>query len=224
MKPVAIIPARGGSKRLPRKNILLLDGKSLLARVIDCCQNSELFGEVIVSTEDDEIVEIAKDAGAYVHVRSPSLAQDRSTVVEVCEDVLINSSYDFFCCVYATAAMLTPATLQKSFERFISNPDVNVVMGVSSYNYSPVQALKVDYNGKAEVLLPEYLGVQSQFQPKLRVSNGTFCWGRKESFLKEKTFYSNKLCVFDVPEDEVCDLDTPADYEMLLAKYKNKFS
>lgn len=222
MKPIAIIPARGGSKRLPRKNILPLGGKPLLARVIDCCQVSKLFSKVIVSTEDEEIAEIAKDAGAYVYARSLSLAEDRSTVVEVCEDVLIKGEYDLFCCVYATAALLTPKTLERSFEFFKTSFNADVVMGVSSYNYSPVQALKVDSNESAELLLPHYLGVQSQFQPEFRVSNGTFYWGRKEAFLKEKTFYSKKLFVFDVPEKEVCDVDTQDDYERLLDDY-NKF-
>lgn len=140
MKPVAIIPARGGSKRLPRKNVLPLGGKPLLGRVIDCCQASKLFSKIIVSTEDDEIAEIAKAADAFVYNRSHSLAEDRSTVAEVCEDVLLNGNYDLFCCVYATAALLKPGTLRSSFELFETSRNANVVMGVSSYNYSPAQA------------------------------------------------------------------------------------
>jgi len=221
MKAVAIIPARGGSKRLPRKNILPLGGNPLITRVIDCCKKSQIFERVIVTTEDQEIAKIAHDAGACVHFRDASLAQDRSTVVEVCEDVLLKWDYDFFCCVYATAGLLTPKTLQQSYEVFKSRKDIDVVMGVSSYNYSPVQALKIDSNGNAEMLFPDFLGVQSQFQPKLRVSNGTLYWGRRKPFLRERTFYSKNLSTFDVPDCEVCDLDTPEDYNILQEKYSD---
>lgn len=217
---IAIIPARGGSKRLPRKNILPLGGEPLLSRVIKTCFLSQIFSKVIVSTEDKEIASVAKNAGAKVHQRSESLAQDRSTVVEVCLDVLESENFDNFCCVYATSGLLSPATLENSAKSFLNDKRAHTLIGVSSFNYPPVQALTVDENSFAEMLMPEYMKVQSQFHPKTRVSNGTFCWGRRENFLKEPTFYSQKMKIFDVPEREVCDLDTPEDYEMLKIKFQ----
>lgn len=220
MRNIAIIPARGGSKRLPRKNILPLGGRPLLTRVIECCLLSGVFSKIIVSTEDAEIAEVAKGAGADVHMRSELLAQDRSTVVEVCKDVLQTEECVDFCCVYATSGLLTPKTIRDSGMIFFNDKAAHTLIGVSSFNYSPVQALKVDDDDYAEMLLPEYMKVQSQFHPKTRVSNGTFCWARRELFLMEGTFYSSKLRVFDVPDNEVCDLDTPEDYERLLTMFK----
>jgi pseudaminic acid cytidylyltransferase len=219
---VAIIPARGGSKRLTRKNILPLGGEALLSRIVKTCLVSQIFSKVIVSTEDNEIALVAKHAGAEVHRRPESLAQDHSTVVEVCKDVLQSQACDNFCCVYATSALLSAKTLQDSSEIFLSDINVNVLLGVSDFNYSPVQALKITDNGFAEMLMPEFMKVQSQFHPKTSVSNGTFCWARKREFLEELTFYSQKLKVFDVPEGEVCDLDTAKDYKTLKRMFERR--
>lgn len=212
---IAIIPARGGSKRLPRKNIIPLGGKPLLQRVIECCLDTGFFQKVIVSTEDAEIEKIALESGAYIHSRNIDLAQDKSTVVDVCLDVLSFHECVGFCCVYATAALLTPDTLIKSAEHFLLESDTNGLMGTAKYNYSPLQALKVDDGGYAQMLMPEFMKVQSQNHPKTKVSNGTFYWAKKTTFINEKTFYSSKLKVFDVPESETCDLDTPQDFEDL---------
>jgi len=220
MKSIAIIPAGGGSKRLARKNILPLGGIPLLDRVVQTCLQSGLFDQVIVSSEDHEIQEVAINAGALVYKRNLDLAQDRSTVVAVCLDVLQHYHCENFCCIYATAALLTPLTLQQSAESFLNRNDIQVLMGVSKYNYSPVQALSINESGCAEILFPQYLNIQSQFYPKARVSNGTFYWARADDFANEKTFYSHHLGVFDVPDNEVCDLDTAEDYEILKRKFK----
>ena len=98
MRPIAIIPARGGSKRLSRKNILPLVGKPLVAHIIGTALNSNVFEKVIVSTEDEEIARIAEKYGAEVFIRNSELAQDSSTVVEVCLDVLREYQADEFCC------------------------------------------------------------------------------------------------------------------------------
>lgn len=212
---IAIIPARGGSKRLPRKNILPLEGKPLLQRVVECCLDTGFFQKVIVSTEDSEIKKVAIQSGAEIHHRNSHLAHDKSTVVDVCLDVLSFQECEGFCCVYATAALLTSVTLAKSAENFLLENDTNVLMGGAKYNYSPVQALKIDDEGYAQMLMPEYMKVQSQNHPKTRVSNGTFYWSKKATFIEEKTFYSSKMKVFDVPENETCDIDTPQDFEEL---------
>ncbi len=220
MTKIAIIPARGGSKRLPRKNILPLGGKPLLAYVIEACRESGVFSKVIVSTEDKEIGSVAQNFGATVHQRSDSLAGDRSSVVEVCADVLAKEECDVFCCVYATSALLTSETIKESSLVF-SEKQANTLMGVSKYNYSPVQALNV--NGEyAELLMLEYSKVQSQFYPETRVSNGSFYWAERSSFLQEETFYGSKLVTFDVPDGQVCDLDTPRDYERLKVQFDLK--
>lgn len=220
MSCIAIIPARGGSKRLPKKNSLSLGGKPLLVWVVEACLASGCFGKVIVSSEDEDMLNFARDAGAIAYVRPEELAQDRATVVEVCLDVLEHFECETFCCVYATSALLSPDTLQQAVLALADDKNTNVLMGVSEYNYSPVQAIVIGAEDFAEMLLPGYMKIQSQFHPKTRVSNGTFCLARKESFLIEKTFYSERLKVYDVPEVEVCDLDTPQDLQKLKQMFK----
>tara|TARA_B100000795_G_scaffold269771_2_gene260324 strand:+ start:832 stop:1518 length:687 start_codon:yes stop_codon:yes gene_type:complete len=220
IKSIAIIPARGGSKRLPRKNIIPLDGIPLLTRVIKTIKDSLLFDEIIVSSEDKEILNIAKQEGIKAHNRPTKLATDSATVVETCLDVLAKNPADVFCCIYATAALIKLDTLQKSSIKFLSNNNINVLMGVSKYNYHPVQALNLSKDGSAKMLFPEFKNLKSQKYPLTRVSNGTFYWARSDKFIKEKTFYSRKLKTFDVPEVETCDVDTFEDYERLKKKFK----
>lgn len=218
-KPIAIIPARGSSKRLQRKNILPLGNIPLIAHIVSSAIESRVFSRVIVSTEDKEISIIAREYGAEVFERDEALAQDTSTVVEVCLDVLKDTDEDLFCCLYATAALLSSETIRRSYKSFIME-ESDVLMGVSRYNYSPISALKVNDSGNASLLLQEFEDSQSQSHPKLRASNGTFFWAKKKSFMKEKTFYSSSLRVLDVQDDEVCDVDTKEDYLKLQKKYE----
>ena len=217
---IAIIPARGGSKRLPRKNILPLGGVPLLSRVIRTARNSDLFDKIVVSSEDDEILMLAKKEGAIAHARPVELASDRSTVVDVCVEALGLFPSDFFCCIYPTAAMISRKTLDLSSRSFFSDKSKRVLMGVSEFNHHPTQALTIDEFGNARLLFPEYERLQSQFYPIARVSNGTFYWAEVGSFLIEKTFYSNSLSLFDVPQNEAFDLDTPDDYDRLVGAYE----
>jgi len=219
-KTIAIIPARGGSKRLPRKNILPLNGIPLLTRVIRVAKKSSIFDEIIVSTEDKEIAKIAKKENIKVHNRSNTLASDSATVVDTCLDVLSNNFADLFCCIYATAALVSVKTLQKSSKIFLSDNFTQVLMGVSKYNFHPVQALSLSKNGTAKMLFPNFEKIKSQKYPITRVSNGTFYWARCENFLKEKTFYSKKLRTFDVTDKEISDIDTLEDYKKLLKKFE----
>ena len=219
MKQIAIIPARGGSKRLPRKNILDLHGCPLISYPIKAAIKSELFENVFVSTEDSEIAEISKKYGATVINRPVELAQDTSTVVEVCLSVVRQIKVENFCCIYATAALLSSRSIQDSYQVFKNDERINYLMGVSEFNYHPVQALKEDKNGDLSYLLPEYIGVQSQSYPKVVVSNGSFIWGRSNQFEIDTLFYSQKLKGYVLPENEVCDLDSLKDYERLKEKF-----
>ncbi|WP_019915704.1 cytidylyltransferase domain-containing protein [Methyloversatilis discipulorum] len=213
MSTVAVIPARGGSKRLPRKNILDLAGKPMLAYAIETAHASRLFDQVCVSTEDADIARVAREFGAAVIERPDSIAGDRSTVAQVCLHALeALPSIDVFCCIYATAVLLKPETLQASHALLEAEPKADYVMGVSRYEHPPVQALKADEAGYLTYMWPEWRGVQSQFQPDLVVSNGTFYWGRRQPFLADRTFYGSRLRGAVVPDDQVSDIDTEADF------------
>lgn len=217
MTRVAIIPARGGSKRLPRKNIISVLGKPALFYPIQAALKTGLFDQVIVSTEDDQIKQTAEECGAVVLERPYELAGDRASVVQVCGDVLerldgrgIRPAH--FCCIYATAIFITPMDLQKSFlimEEFSGDS----VMGVSKFNLQPVQALETKEGGCLNPKWPDYNRLQSQLHPKLVASNGTFYWAETTSFLTNKTFYTDKLRGYEIPWLRAIDLDTTEDYE-----------
>ncbi len=212
---IAIIPARGGSKRLPRKNIREFLGKPVLAYPLKAALDSKLFESVVISTEDQEIATAAASLGAEVLKRPRMLAGDRASVVEVCLHVLEQlerqqGSPEIFCSIYATAVFLKPDDLRKSVQLLQGNGGGDFVMGVSHYNLQPVQAM-VDKAEYLSPMWPEYLGVQSQDQEEMVASNGTLYWARSSAFLREGTFYGKRLRGYLMPRIRSVDLDTPED-------------
>lgn len=225
MTRVALIPARGGSKRLPRKNILDVGGVPILARPIMAARATGLFEQIYVSTEDAEIAEIAKQYGAEVIERPPQIAEDRSTVVQVCLHALeTHPEISLMCCIYATAVLLEPETITAAYKLLGGDSEADFVMGVSEYEHPPVQALKADDNGYLSYMWPEWRGMQSQFHPHLVVSNGTFYWARRQALLEEKTFYGRRLRGFTVPSDQVSDIDTKEDLTRIKFRFTTKLS
>jgi CMP-N-acetylneuraminic acid synthetase len=220
MSTVALIPARGGSKRVPRKNIVKVGGVPMLAHPIMAARAADLFEHISVSTEDAEIAGIASQYGAEVIERPLQIAEDRSTVVQVCLHALETfPDIDLICCIYATAILLTPETLVTAHELLCASPEIDFLMGVSEYEHPPVQALKSDDNGYLSYMWPEWRGMQSQFHPRLVVSNGTFYWARRQALMVEKTFYGHRLKGFIVPTEQVCDIDTQEDLTNLIARF-----
>lgn len=215
-KPIVIIPARGNSKRLARKNILPWQGLPLIAHTIKNIIASEVFSKVVVSSEDDEILDCAEKFGAEPFKRNSSLSKDTSTVVEVCTEVINQYiNYEYFCCIYATAVKLQPKTISDSFLEFSQNSNCNFLMGVSLYNYPPQQALIQNKSGTLDLMNPQFGKVQSQHFQDCFVSNGTLYWSKTKVFIKEKTFYGSNLRPFVVPEAQVSDINTPEDYKNL---------
>ena len=214
---VAVIPARGGSKRLPRKNILPVMGHPMLYYPVNAALASGCFNRVIVSTEDDEIRNAAIRAGAQVIDRPNHLAQDRSTVAQVCLDVLTQLSKEktapeWFCCIYPTAVFITPQDIIAAFETAQQCPDTDSVMGVSRFNLQPLQALEKDANGFLNPKWDEHKQ-QSQLHPDLVASNGTLYWIKTDTFRTCQSFYTAKLTGYEIPWIRAIDIDTQDDYE-----------
>jgi pseudaminic acid cytidylyltransferase len=212
---IAIIPARGGSKRVPRKNMLDVGGRPMVTYPIHCALQSELFDEVYVSTEDDEIAEIARLAKASVIDRPADIAQDRSTVVEVCTHALDtldarDVSVELFCCIYATAIFITPEDLRASLSMLSEEPEADVVMGVSEFAINPVKALKRDGVFWSH-MWPEFTNMKSQLHPHLVASNGTLYWARTTPFRTQATFYADRLKCYELPDERAVDIDTEVD-------------
>ena len=219
IKPVCIIPARGGSKRLPRKNILKVNGKSLLSRAIYIAQSSGVFSDILVSSDDPEMLLEAERNKVTPVIRPSQLASDTASVVDVCVDILSDIHNSHFCCLYATSVLIKPTTLRKAYQEFVkNNNDETMLMGVTQYKYHPFKALELNDVGIAKPVFPEFQSVKSQQLPNLYVSNGSFYWANRENFLKEKSFYGSSLKLYPVAEDEVCDIDTPEDFTQMSRK------
>ena len=214
---LAIIPARGGSKRLPRKNILPIQGQPMLSYPIETALETGLFDQVMISTEDDEIANAARQFGAGVIKRPDNLAGDRSSVVQVCAHALESLGSQgirptCFCCIYATAIFISPKDIKESLKQLEARDGADGVRGVSEFNLQPVQALEMK-DGFLRHKWPEYKGLQSQFQPKLMASNGTFYWAKTNYFLENKSFYPKRVKGYPIPWIRAIDLDTPEDLE-----------
>lgn len=220
-RTVAVIPARGGSKRMPKKNILPFHGRPMLSYPVQAAVDSGLFDQVIVSSEDEEILDIASAFECRPMLRPAGLARDTSTVAQVCLNVLQHlekegQKPDYFCAVYATAVFITPSDLKDSHRLLTRKPFPDVVMGVSGYNVQPMLAMYEAENGFATPRWPDQVTVQSQNHPDFFCSNGTLYWARTNYFLGAKNFYAKKLRPFHMPKSRVVDIDTPEDYEFAL--------
>lgn len=213
MGSIAIIPARIGSKRLPKKNIALVNGRPIITYPVDACIASNLFSEVIVSTDSQEIAQIVEHAGAKVIYRDGYLSGDQASVVEVCLDTINRRAErpDSFCCVYATFALASAGDLQKSYTRL---EEGDFVVGVSEYTKHPYEALVFEGN-KIRRLFPQHAGLKSQQYPRSFASNGSIYWAKTDAFLRSKNFIGSSTVPYFV---ESIDIDTMTDLATL-----NKF-
>lgn len=201
---MVIIPARGNSKRLPRKNILPFKGRPIIHYPIMAARGLE---RVIVSTENEEIAEIALNLGVEVHKRPPELAQDNTPASDVLIDVLRENPCNEFCCLYATALFITSWDLIESKKLL---KDYDVVMGVSEYPIHPFKALT---GNPLKPIWPELNSQMSNDFPYVQASNGSLYWAKTDKFLRHKTFYQESLIGYITKS---IDIDTPQDYERCL--------
>ena len=224
-KCVAIIPARGGSKRIPRKNIKLFHGKPLIAYSIEVALKTGLFEKVVVSTEDGEIAEIAKKYGAEVPFKRPdSLADDYTgsgVVVAHALDTLKarGETYDYLCTLYATAPLLQCKYLKEGFE-VLKNSNAQNAFGVASMP-SPIQrSFKITQEGRCEMFWPENMNKRSQDLEKAYHDAGQFWWTKLFVKSTESMFGKDSIPII-LPRYLVQDIDTPEDWETLEMVYSS---
>lgn len=224
MSRLAIIPARGGSKRIPRKNILPFAGKPIIEYAIQAALASGLFDEVMVSTDDQEIATIAKNAGAAVpFFRSDANSNDTATTVAVLLEVLneYGKQQRFFseaCCIYPANPFLTTSKLKISLEKMI-NEDLDSVFSAVRYSY-PVQRSFVVENGTMKMLFPEHLNTRSQDLPPVYHDAAQFYWFRPDLLQKTEKIWTNHTGIIELPETEVQDIDTAEDWILAELKYQ----
>lgn len=225
MSAIAIITARGGSKRIPRKNIKDFLGKPIIAYSIEAALESGVFDEVMVSTDDEEIAEIAKKYGAKVpFLRSEATSNDYATTVDVLREVIdsykaIGKEYDTFACIYPTAPFITSEKLKNAFD-LLNKLNGNAVVPVVKFSFPPQRGF-VEREGFIEYQYPEFAMKRSQDLEPIYHDSGQFYVCRTESFLKEGKVISEKTIPLIMPEEEVQDIDTMSDWVIAEEKYKH---
>lgn len=221
MKNLCVIPARGGSKRIPRKNVKLFLGKPMLAYSIETALQSGLFEEVMVSTDDEEIAEVACQYGAKVpFMRSAETASDFATTADVLKEVItkyqeLGREFDNFCCFYATAPLVQSKDLVSAFER-LQQSDFTCVYPVVQFSYPIWRCLDLAEDGTMTRHWPEYENSRSQDLPKEYHDTGTFYW------YKTKEWQSGNIKIggIEVSEITIQDIDTETDWALAEMKYK----
>lgn len=215
MNCVAIIPARGGSKRIPRKNLLPFDGVPMIVRSIRTALDSGLFDEVVVSTDDAEIAEVARTHGAQVpFMRPAALADDFTGTAAVIVHALEQlPSFDYACCVYATAPLLQVRYLREGFELLEQHADKSFAFSVCDFGFPVQRALTLDEQGALTALYPEFRNTRSQDLPAAFQDAGQFYWGRREAWLRGEVLYSPASLPVILPRHLVQDIDTPQDWK-----------
>jgi pseudaminic acid cytidylyltransferase len=222
---LAVIPARGGSKRIPRKNVRPFAGRPILAWPVAAALESGLFDTVMVSTDDDEIAAAARAAGAEVpFLRSPATADDHSTLLDVLAEVVAGyrdqgRSFDTVCCLLATAALVTPTALKHGHQLFRSG-EFDSVFPVVRFG-SPIQrALSRDAAGHTAMLAPEHYTSRSQDLEPAYHDAGQFYWMSAAACLARTPTFSGRAGSFVVDETEVQDIDTPTDWRLAELKFQ----
>ena len=219
MNKVAVIPARGGSKRIPRKNIRSFCGKPIISYSISCALRSELFDEVIVSTDDDEIATIARNFGATVdELRPENISDDRTGVLAVVAHELLKLEEQGVkpfaaCLIYATAPMIRDNDLIESFKVFEAG-DIDFVFSAAEFSSPIFRSFTILPDGRAQMFKPEYYHSNSQDLPRAYHDAAQFCWGRPEAILDpDAVVFSERSIPYVLPANLVNDIDTPDDWQ-----------
>lgn len=225
MKKICIIPARGGSKRIPRKNIKPFLGKPIIAYSIQAAIESQLFDEVMVSTDDEEIAGIAKQYGAKVpFYRSLETSNDFAITVDVLNEVLneyekMGQTFDYICCIYPTALFITSEKLRSSFETMV-NKGYDSAFAIVQYSYPIQRGLVINENERVNMIWPQYIKSRSQELTPTYHDAGQFYFSTVKKFRETNAMKGDNTYGIVTNELEVQDLDTMTDWELAELKYK----
>ncbi len=224
MGNIAIIPARGGSKRIPRKNIKAFLGKPIIAYSIAAALESGLFDEVMVSTDDLEIADIARDFGAVVpFMRSEQNANDMATTVDVILEVLgcyadKDVYFEAGCCIYPTAPFTNPKLLHSTYA-LLRQRDFDSTFPVVRYGYPIQRALSLE-GDKIAMCHPEYIHTRSQDLGLRYHDSGQHYWFRTDQIIQTKKLWSDHTGAIVISDLHTQDIDTMDDWLLAEMKYK----
>ena len=215
---IAIIPARGGSKRIPRKNVKLFCGKPMIAWPIEAARASGLFDHIVVSTDDAEIAEVAKANGAEVPFMRPAALSDDHTgtspvVAHAIEWYRAQGQMpDPVCCIYATAPFVTAADLQRGLQT-LTDTGSDFAFSVTSYAFPIQRAIKLAQGCRVEMFQPEHFNTRSQDLEEAFHDAGQFYWGRAEAWLSGKVIFGPHTAAVQLPRYRVQDIDVAEDWQ-----------
>ena len=223
MNNLCIIPARGGSKRIPRKNIRDFFGKPVMSYAIETAIESALFSEVMVSTDDDEIKNIALSYGAFVpFMRSMKNSNDHATTFDVIQEVLLTykklgKDFDYVCCLYPCTPLNTVSNMQTAFQLLLEKR-FETVFTISQYSTPIYRALKVEDNYVLPIFPSNEL-IRSQDLAKAYYDAGQFYWMNVDRLLLNKKMISDVSGFIELDELQIQDIDNESDWEMAKFKY-----
>ncbi|SDG75516.1 pseudaminic acid cytidylyltransferase [Winogradskyella thalassocola] len=225
MKKIAIIPARGGSKRIPRKNIKFFLGKPIIAYSIEAALKSNLFDEVMVSTDDKEIAKIAIEYGAKVpFLRSEVNSNDVATTIDVIAEVIeaykkVGQVFDYTCCIYPCAPFVTEQILTSSYKK-LKFDNLDCVFPVLKYGHPIQRALKVLVNHRIKMIAPENMQLRTQDLEASYHDLGQFYMFKTDKMITQNRLWNDNTGYIELKEIESHDIDTVDDWEMAEFKYK----
>lgn len=225
MNNICIIPARGGSKRIPRKNIKLFSGKPIIAYSIEAAINSGCFSQVIVSTDDDEIADVAKAAGATVPFKRPkALSDDFCGTLEVINHAINwlqnnDQPINYVCTLYGTAPFVKAKNLSLALQKLKQANNKDYCFGVCEYPVPIQQAFSIENDNNITMFQPSEFGKRTQDLTPAFFDAGQFYWGKASAFLAEYTMFSSHSTPFILPKHEVHDIDNMDDWVLAEAMF-----
>lgn len=214
---IAVIPARAGSKRIPKKNIKIFMGKPIIAWSIEAALRSELFDQVVVSTDSLEIAAIAREYGASIpFLRPDNISDDFSTTTDVMGHAAnffanINPAINLLCCIYPAAPFIDVEDLKKGNE-IISNGTWDYVFSASGYSSAVHRSFIKNDDNQVKMLFPENLNVRSQDLPIVYYDAAQFYWGRLTAWLEAKKIFDINSTIVEIPSQRAQDIDTMDDW------------
>lgn len=217
---VAVIIARGGSRRVPRKNVRRFCGRPMIAWPIAAARESGIFDAILVSTEEDEIAAVAEAHGAEAPFRRPmELADDRTGTLPVMAHAVRwfeehRGTVSLACCIYGTAAFLQPRFLQEGLAAMRARADADFAFSVTSYGHPIFRAFQLGEDGRVAMFWPENEPKRSQDLPVAWHDAGQFYWGRPQAFKERSGVFSSNALGVIIPRHLVQDVDTPEDWEL----------
>ena len=217
MSRVAIIPARGGSKRIPRKNIKEFCGKPMIAWSIEAAKASGCFDKIVVSTDDVEIADVAIAWGATVpFLRPAELSDDFAGTLPVIRHAVEwltdhETPVTYACCIYATAPFVSPDDLRKGWD-LIQHEACSYAFSVTSYAFPIQRAIRITENGRVVMFSPENFNTRSQDLEEAWHDAAQFYWGTAQAWKAEKIMFAEDSAPIKLPRHRVQDIDTPEDW------------